>query len=442
MTVERSHSTNNLVSPEATRRWVLIALTLLLALRLFYAFVYIESPRPFAAIGGDARDFLELAWSLKETGHYGTLSHHGQIDVATALVHGEAPSLPAVTHVEPNGWRPPLWTAVLALLLVLTGDSLTGVLLLRFLLDGVTLLLFAALVRRAALPNWAFALSLILFALHPTWLLYSNTLLSEPLSLLLLVALALALVRFLEKQSLSRAMAVGLSAALATLCHPLFLFAAIGSVAYLVWTARPWTHKVNPKSKGLQFAAVATISFALPVAAWVARNAVVLGEVSVTTSSGNVVAMGWSKEFLETYNNATAEIHVPAGPGALTFLKEDWALAPAIVSRKIIGALGPRVETKRPGILELGRSLWWTAAFLPVWLCLLGGRLLPGLLAGPLAVALRIQIAGYLLMTVATYPAIRFRTPIIWIDVVAVVATLALLLRWSKHRIRARPHQP
>ncbi len=434
-----------------TRRrvWVWVALALALSLRLTYFFGYAELHRHLE-IGGDANDFLTIAWTLAHTGHYGRPlmradgdpSEVSVLDVVTPLTRGERPALPtgsAFVRVEPDGWRPPLWTAVLAGFLILTRESLTAVFLLRFALDGVSVLLFALILERARLSTWFHALGLVLFALHPTWLIYSNTLLSEPLSLLLLLSLALASLRALEQPTVGRGLALGAVAAATVLCHGLFVMTGLFSVG-LVFAKQvtQWAKAVVSPTRLEKIPKpliAATLAFVLPLAAWTSRNALVLGKVPLTSNSGNVLAMGWSEDFLDVYRNATAGTALAPGPG-LGFLVEHWRLVPAITARKVVGAIGPFVEVRRPGILEAGRSLWWSAAFLPLLIALFRRGVLPT----PLRTVVAIQVAGYLLMVVLAFPSIRYRAPLLWLDTLVVVATVSWI--WSGARARWLARDP
>ncbi len=141
------------------------------------------------SIGGDALDYLQIAWTLTRTGEYGRPEDIEPSDII-AILDGEAASPASAPVVMPDGWRPPVWPMVIALVLRLSGYSLPAVFLARFLLDALTLVLFAYLLLRLELHWVSRIIALGIFATHPTWLIYPPTLLSEPLTMLLQVALS------------------------------------------------------------------------------------------------------------------------------------------------------------------------------------------------------------------------------------------------------------
>src|SRR5918912_1533783 len=92
----------------------------------------------------------------------------------------------------------------------------------------------------------------------------------------------------------------------------------------------------------------------------------------------------------------------------------NWRLLPAIVMRKVVGALNPFPETRRAGRLRL------------------------------LAAAM---LAAYLLMSVLTMGTVRYRFPLIWVELLCVVWVIdccgrALLTRTGVRRHAGAPGAP
>src|SRR5207245_314186 len=95
--------------------------------------------------------------------------------------------------------------------------------------------------------------------------------------------------------------------------------------------------------------------------------------------------------FLEVYRNTTGDLAVvDAGvdltnltqaqrsnaylSAALKFAKANWRLVPAIIMRKVTGALTPFPETPREGFLEAGRATFQSLSFCSLIVILLFGR--------------------------------------------------------------------
>jgi hypothetical protein len=421
-----------------------VALTLNFGLRLFYVFEYSRTSLVTATAtgmaAGDAGDYLLIAHTLNQTGRYGRLLGATPDDIMV----GRAPAAPG--DVEPDAWRPPLWPVVLAGLLKVAGYHWTSVLLLRFALDAVTVVLFWCLLVSLEAPFVALATALTLLAVHPAWLLYSSTLLSEPLTLLLQVGLALAMCLMARPpRSLTLAAVAGAVAGLGVMAHSyyvltMFIGLALMSRARLVRRAQ---------------VLVAVVVFVCVCTPWIYRNMLVFGtrQPFLTSSQGNVLAMGWNDAFLATYRNSTAEVELSGTSpevdlagldqpsrsaaqtrGAVEFARRNWRLLPAIVARKLAGAITPFPETPRSGLLEVGRAVFACAALVPLFLLMrssVGGTRLRATAIG--------AVAAYLVMSVLTYPALRFRFPLIWVEMAAVGYSIsALLTRLASSRATPR----
>lgn len=410
------------MKPSFLRIAALAAVVLLgLALRFGYGFVRMGCPRMVQNIGGDAEDYLQIAYTLSLTNRY---ERPGSVDVKR-LLQSRPEALPDPSGGEPDAWRPPVWTWVLARLLRWGGYDLCTVFALRFLLDALTLSLFVLL----AAPRLPFGLALLgtlLLALHPAWLLYSVTLLSEPLILTSHLLFTLAIVRLAEGgRSSVWVPAAGVLGGIAILTHgymlafPALLVAGLVLARHLSWR------------QGLAVLALT----AATVAPWLVRNSLVYGTARpiLSTSFGSNMAKGWNADFLRVFRNS-ADIHLDENVGAdpaqlagkdvaqqsayfsglaVRYIRSEWRLVPAILARKLVGAFTPIPEAYRPGILEAGRTLLQVLTFVPLlWVVFAGGR-------GPLPMAVRALALAYLVTSWICYPAIRYRFPLIWVEVLS-----------------------
>lgn len=416
----------------AGRWWILGAVALCLALRLFYVFVYSDGVSP-ERLGGDAADYVAIAWTLAETGQYGRpLASETEQSVESK---GALRPIGDEVEVVPDGWRPPGWPFVLAILLFLTG-SLTGAYLGRFLIDCLALWMLALLVPRFELGRWGARSVLVLAALHPTWLIYSASMLSEALTLAFLVATLWTGFRLTEAPSVGRAMLAGSCAAGLVLTHPFQLLVAFVLIG--LWAKallRPEVPRSGDGTSLWRVVVTVIVAFLLPLAAWILRNQFVLGHASLTTSSDAVLPMSWSEEFLAVYDNGTAEVRLPEGQ-VTEYLQSNWRQVPAVLARKTVGALGPFVESRRAGILEAGRATWWFIGSMTFWCVILsrgrGAETRRGRTGGLWHSPSRFLVAtylGYLAMAMLTYPSIRFRAPLAPVEVLLLVSVVMTLGR-------------
>ncbi|MBI5629282.1 MAG: hypothetical protein HY921_00150 [Elusimicrobia bacterium] len=406
-----------------------LSLALSLGLRCYYVFGYMGFNETVKNIGGDAGDYLQIAYTLAKTGQYARPANVSAGQIKAALAEGRPLEVRAGYK---DSYRPPLWPLLLALFLKISGYKLKTLFLLRFLLDAGSLIMLTRLALLLNLSPLLACLAPLYFAVHPTSLLYSGTLLSEPLSMFLQLSLALGTCYCLFRQA-PRGWSLGLGAlgGLSALAHPFSLFFPLFLGAGLYGTKRISLKALFGFLLGL----------ALSVSPWLIRNRILYGKTFLTTSSGNVLASSWNSTFLQRYRNTTAEVMLDPDPipgaeslgaaercsayshAAFKFMRENWHLVPAIAARKIVGAATPIPETPREGILEKGRALFQVIAFLPVlWLLILPG-------AGLFRLILASVAGGYLAMAVLTYPSIRFRAPLIWAETLAVFVWLDLMAK-------------
>ena len=413
---------------------ILVAAILLsFGLRYFYAFHYAGFDEIKSSIGGDSEDYLQIAYTFSKTGCFG---RPAGVNVREALLNDERPPI-AREMVEYDSSRPPLWSFVLAVLMKLSNYNLRTLLCLRFALDSLSLAIFLQVLCLIELSLACRCAASFVFAAHPTWLLYSETFLSEPFTILVHVTLVFCLLRALRsKRKPFWTISVGVLGGLSVLAHPYYLF-----FAFFLIAAFYLTRQLDLKQALVSLALICAV-----VAPWIIRNMLLYSTASpmLTTSAGGSLAKGWNSAFLGAYNNATAETldenaDAPAvnlkGMNkaeisthftglAFNFIRANWRLIPAIIGRKLVGALTPIPETARPGILETGRALFQliTVPFVLVGLIVGFGQRFSSFRLVLLSV-----FSAYCVMAVATIPTLRYRAPLIWVELISLFVGLELL---------------
>jgi hypothetical protein len=429
---------------------VLVACALSFGLRCYYVFVYIDADSTFQQIGGDAEDFLRIAYSLSQTD---TFAEPTTINVKESLLRHQHPQIVSATEVRRTAWRPPLWPLALAAMMRVANYDLSEMLYLRFALDSLTLVLFYLLLLKLALRPASRVVALLLFALHPAWLIYSGTFFSEPLTLLVHVAFALSILSLLgDNETPAYLIVAGVLAGLVVLEHPFYIFFPLIAAALFY----------QAKLIRLRSALLVAALMCATVSPWVLRNMLLFHTTTpvLTTSSGINLAKGWNEAFLSLYRDTTADVVLSEsviGAGsikssdqneqekseaytrrAINFTETNWRLIPAIAARKLAGAIDPFPETQRDGALETGRAAFQIISFLPLMFVLFNRRARQLRL---LAIAL---LSAYLLMSVFTMGTIRYRFPLIWIELLSVVwiaeyGLRRLAGRWPS--LRANSHK-
>jgi 4-amino-4-deoxy-L-arabinose transferase-like glycosyltransferase len=391
-----------------------------LALHAGYGFFRVGAPQLIENVGGDAEDYLQIAYTLAKVGRY---ERPGSVDVKRLLQSGST-SLPDPVGEGPDAWRPPVWTWVLSRMLLCTGYDLRAVFALRFLVDALTAAAFVFLLAPRFGPRVS-VLGALLMALHPAWLIYSVTLLSEPLILTAHLLFLLALLRFVEGGRFFWLPAAAVLGGVAALTHNYFA-AFPPLLAIGLWLARRLSLR-----QALGFLAL----FAATLAPWLVRNALAYHTAMPVLSTGLGVSMakGWSSDFLAVYRNDTdssldenvgadlarLERLNPAQKSAyytglaLRYVRSEWRMVPAILARKLVGAVTPLPERYRPGLLEAGRALFQVLTFLPLlWVVFAGGD-------RPMVVAVRALVLAYLVTSLLCFPTLRYRFPLIWAEVLS-----------------------
>lgn len=413
------------------RLWALAAVLLLgLGVRFGYGFVRVGHPQMIRGISADAEDYLQIAYTLSRTGRY---ERPRGVDVK-ALLQTKPAVLTEPGRSQPDAWRPPVWSWVLSWWLRWSGYDLRIVFALRFLFDGLTLYLFYRVAALGLEPPLAL-LGTLLLALHPAWLYYSVTLLAEPVILFAHLLFTFAVLRLAEGGRAAVWLpAAGALGAVAILTHSYYVFFPPLLVAGL------WLAKRLPTRQALAVLGL----MALTLAPWLVRNHGIYGKPLLTTGAGINLAKGWNSEFLAVYRNS-AETDLDENVGidparleglnpaersalytarALRYVRSEWRTVPAILAKKLLGAVSPFPDPPRPGILETGRMLFQVVTLLPVLWVVFRGR-------GSLPWVVRALAGAYLLVALICFPALRYRFALIWVEVLSLCLFLQVTFRIS-----------
>jgi hypothetical protein len=408
---------------------LLCAILLSGSIRYFYVYRYAGFSYVVEGIGGDAQDYLDLSYSLAKTGVFG---HVPGVDVKRMLIERRSPP-PVSNSAEPDAFRTPIWPLMLSLIMRASSYDFRTMFTLRFLLDAVTLVMFYRLLSYIDISDLTRLAAVVLLAVHPAWVIYSVTFLSEPFTILAHIILAISCIALTKAPTNPmRIGAVGILSGLTVLVHPYYALLPLSLVAILL-VAR----LIRPRVAGIILVLAAAV-----VTPWVIRNMMVFHTTKpiLTTASGKLIARGWHSQFLDVYRNTTGD-HFPVGAGvdvstfnpaqrsdaylasAVQFVKANWRLAPAIITRKIVGALMPFPETSREGFLETGRTAFQVLSFCSLLIVFARSR------GGWLVWLLGAEYIAYLGMGLLTVPTLRYRVPLIWVEVVSIVAAVEIVLK-------------
>lgn len=207
----------------------------------------------------DARGYHELAVTLVEHGRF---AHSAESPLET--------------------FRAPLYPAFVALTYAVSGNSPWLALLLQALLDSLACLLLYDALRRLLSPGVA-AVAAVLYACDPFLILYSSgTLLSDSLSVFLLVTAfwfaALTLTSPEGGRRLRLAAGGGLFLGLAALARPIAQFSVF---CYALFYLLAFRHRLRT---GFQCAVVCALATLAAVSPWLIRNQIVFGSASISTA--------------------------------------------------------------------------------------------------------------------------------------------------------------
>jgi hypothetical protein len=207
--------------------------------------------------------------------------------IASAVANGDGISAPfPFTYPHPTAFRPPLYPALLGAFYWVTGAHV-GVGQLVNVALGATVVVLAAMLGAHIAGYRAGVAAGIVAGVYPPLLANDVVLLSEPLSLVLLLAMVLLLVR-------GRPAWAGAACGLLVLTRPSAQFLVIVVAAWLVWRS------------GWRAAARFGVVSIVVVAPWVVRNWVLVGTPTIVTSNGFNLVSTYSDEALRSKGFADA----------------------------------------------------------------------------------------------------------------------------------------
>ncbi len=197
--------------------------------------------------------------------------------IAANIVSGQGPIYDREGFVY-AAYAPPLWSYGLALLLLLPGDSRATIQIVQALLCLGAAVVTARIAHRISGDSRTAMLAALLVALQPS-LLYYSVVKSDPLPLnvLLLSGIALAGLNLIESGDRRWAVAFGVLTGLGILSRgtPAVALIVVGIVLAVRFGSRGWSSL-----------AIASLSCALSVSPWLARNIVVIGSPLITSTTG------------------------------------------------------------------------------------------------------------------------------------------------------------
>ena len=220
---------------------------------------------------GDARPYLEAATELAN--------------------HGRYPE-----RTEPYFFRPPAYPAFLVAATLGRPDRVALAKVANALLGAVAAVLLAALSARI-FNNRAVAVATgLAAALHPSFVLLSTDVQSEPLFLVALLLSGLALLAAADGASKASAFAAGVALGLAALTRP-------SALALAPLLAAPLFDRRRPRAAGLSLAALAVAGLVVALAPWTIRNAARFGELIPVSDAGGVSLYAgnsaWTRRYYE-----------------------------------------------------------------------------------------------------------------------------------------------
>ena len=180
--------------------------------------------------------------------------------------------------VRPTALRPPLYSLILAPLVVDGRPFPLGVAVLHVALGAATVVVVERLAAAWGLGRAGSLFAAGLLVCDPLLLNQSTLMMSETLAVFMSAASLLALTWWKSAPSSFRALLAGLVLGLAVLCRPTFAPWAGLCLATLLMSAA-WRHRLG-------WAVVGMLGMAVLVAPWAVRNQIYLGRPVVTTTHG------------------------------------------------------------------------------------------------------------------------------------------------------------
>ncbi len=390
--------------------------------------------------GGDASDFIHLGLTLAKTGKYGhlDLSHK-------ELVEGFSNSTHAENSYEFTGYtsfRPPVWPFIIAGGFIISGYSLTFIIVIKFLLFLAGGWFFYRILSYLGLSKFWIFTGCFLYLINPAWQLYSRVFLSEPLTLFFMTIYIWSLIRYLKTEK--GFWMNGLLGGVLILSHPYYLF-----LPFSIW----FFMFLNKKLHFRKFLLISILATAV-VSVWMIRNKIVLNadKLLITTSSGAVMAKGWNSKVPELHTNTKGDLADETlvlrdyeydksdysgevggmelyQDATINFIKSNPDMILPVIWEKLVSAFNPLPETPRPGVLETGRVIYQVMAlFALIFIIIMGSREMR-----PLALGL---LVSTILITIITYSGFRFRMPQSALEILFIIVAINSIIEIiSKKRL-------
>lgn len=375
---------------------------------------------------GDARDYIALGTSITKTGSY------GHLDISSAdLLKGFKEGSVRNTNFNfkrYTTWRAPIWPHLIAGVFLLTGYSLTALLVFKVLLLLAGGYLFYRILSLLHVNYWIVVVGTFLYLVHPASQIYSRFFLSEPITLFFVTLFLYMAVRFVK--GYGNSWSLGLVGGIVVLCHPYFVFLPFTVYGFFF---------LYKKCSFKQLIVCGVIAAGV-VSIWVVRNAIVLNtnKLVITTSSGTVMAKGWNSQVISSHTNTKGDLANEGlilqkypydrsvirdevaqsslySAAVMHFVKSNPDQILPIIFTKLRSAFNPMAETSKPGFLEMGRVLFHFLALIALVYALFLSR---SKIARVVAWSLLLATIG---ITIITYSGFRFRMPQLVLELFLIV---------------------
>lgn len=285
--------------------------------------------------------------------------------IASAFARGEGISAPfPFTYLHPTAFRPPLYPALLGAVYWATGVHVGVGQILNVAL-GAAVVVLAALLGADIAGYRAGVAAGIAVAVYPPLLANDVVLLSEPLSLVLLLAMILLLVR-------SRPAWAGAACGLLVLTRPSAQLLLVVVAAWLIWRIG-WRAAVR-------FAVVTIVV----VAPWIVRNWVLVGAPTIVTSNGFNLVSTYSEEAqasggfadavfdgrftrINQTNRNEVELDRAYRDHALDGVRSDWTIPARVLGHNVANFFELRPDKNESAERSDGRNITFRYVTLPAF---------------------------------------------------------------------------
>jgi 4-amino-4-deoxy-L-arabinose transferase-like glycosyltransferase len=317
----------------------------------------------FLALGAVAVRLAYLVAFARDYRPQSDANHYQSI--ASAFANGDGISAPfPFTYQHPTAFRPPLYPALLGAFYWVTGVHVGVGQIVNVALGVVVVLLAAVLGSHIAGARGGLAAGVVVAA-YPPILANDVVLLSEPLSLVLLLGMLILLVR-------DRPAWAGAACGLLVLTRPSAQLLVVVVAAWLVWRA------------GWRAAVRFVVLTLLVVAPWIVRNWAVVGTPTVVTSNGFNLVSVYSMEaqasggfanavfddrFTRVNLDNRSEVDLDAAYRgyALDAVREDWVIPPRVLGHNLLDSFELRPDKNASAEEDDGRNLTFRYATLPLF---------------------------------------------------------------------------